>query len=137
MMSPLRVSIAFATSALLVGGCDDGIRAEAAPPVQESRRWRATSARGGQQPRPAIAKRDSQAVIESSGMLESSGGSGSSAASESPGMRNASNVSSPTVSSAEGYIGPSCASPAREDQQRCLWATSRSRTWCSTATIRR
>ena len=35
-------------------------------------------------------------------------------------MRNASNVSSPTASSAEGYIGPSCASPAREDQQRCL-----------------
>jgi hypothetical protein len=35
-------------------------------------------------------------------------------------MRNASNVASAGSSSAEGYIGPSCASPARDDQQRCL-----------------
>ena len=49
-------------------------------------------------------------------------------------MRNASNISSRTVSSAEGYIGPSCASPARDDQQRCLPGYLASPTSCSTAT---
>ena len=53
-------------------------------------------------------------------MLETVAGSESSTTRGSGEMRNASNVSSRAASSAEGYIGPSCASPAREDQQRCL-----------------
>ena len=122
MMSPLRVSIAFATSALMLVGCEDGgVRAEsAASSSRESSLASDLALAGDSSLAKRIAERDSQAVTQSSGMLESAAGSESSKTGGSPGMRNASNVSSPTMSSAEGYIGPSCASPAREDQQRCL-----------------
>lgn len=123
MMSPLRVSIAFAISALMLVGCEDrGARVEAAASTsRESSLASDLALAGDSSLAKRIAERDSQAVTQSSGMLESAaGGSESSKAGGSPAMRTASNVSSPTVSSAEGYIGPSCASPAREDQQRCL-----------------
>ena len=121
MMSPLRVSIAFAASALVLVGCDDGVRAEvAASRSRESSLAKDLQLAGDSSLARQIAKRDSHAVTQSSGILESSGDSASSTTSESLGMRNASNVSSPAAPSAEGYIGPSCASPARDDQQRCL-----------------
>ena len=123
MMSPLRVSIALAASAQLLVGCEDGgARAEAAASrTRESSLASDLALAGDSSVAKRIAQRDSQAVTQSSGMLESAGGSVSSTEGASAGMRNASNVSSPrTATSAEGYIGPSCASPAREDQQRCL-----------------
>ena len=132
MMSPLRVSIAFATSALMLVGCEDsGARAETAASHSRESSLASDLALAGDSSlakriaerdslAKRIAERDSQAVTQSSGMLESAGGSEPSKAGGSPATRNASNVSSPAASSAEGYIGPSCASPAREDQQRCL-----------------
>jgi len=121
MMSPLRWSIALAGSALLASGCDDGIRTEAATSrSRESSLATDLQLAGDSSLARQIATRDSHPVVESSGMLESSGDSGTSTTSEPPGMRNASNVTSSASSSAEGYIGPSCASPARDDQQRCL-----------------
>jgi uncharacterized protein YecT (DUF1311 family) len=121
MMSPLRVSITFVVSALLLVGCEDGgARAEAAASnARESSLASDLALAGDSSLAKRIAERDSQAVTQSSGMLESAGGTKTST-DGSPGMRTASNVSSSAVSSAEGYIGPSCASPARDDQQRCL-----------------
>lgn len=122
MMSPLRVSIAVATSILLLGGCEDrGVRTEAAASrSRESSLANDLALAGDSSLVKRIAQRDSHAVTTSSGALESAGGSAPSTTGGSPGTRNASNVSSAAASSAEGYIGPSCASPAREDQQRCL-----------------
>ena len=125
IMSPLRVSIAFATSATLLVGCEDGgARAEAAAShSRESSLASDLALAGDSSLARRIAERDSQAIIQSSGMLDTVAGSESSTTRGSSEMRNASNasnVSSRTASSAEGYIGPSCASPAREDQQRCL-----------------
>jgi uncharacterized protein YecT (DUF1311 family) len=122
MMSPLRASIVFATSALMLVACEDrGARTEAATSnSRESSLASDLALAGDSSLARRIRQRDSVAVSQSSGMLAPTGGSESSATSGSPGMRNASNVSSATASSAEGYIGPSCASPAHEDQQRCL-----------------
>ena len=122
IMSPLRVSIAFATSATLLVGCEDGgARAEAAAShSRESSLASDLALAGDSSLARRMAERDSQAIIQSSGMLETAAGSESSTTRGSAKMRNASNVSSRPASSAEGYIGPSCASPAREDQQRCL-----------------
>ena len=127
MMSPLSGSIAFATSALLLVGCEDGgARAEAADSrSRESALASDLALAGDSSLAKRISVRDSQPVTQSSGTLESVRGSESSNTGGSPAMRTASNVSTSnvsagTASSAEGYIGPSCASPAREDQQRCL-----------------
>ena len=120
MMSPLRVSIALVISALLSVACDDGVRAEAATSrARESALAKDLQLAGDSSLARQIAARDSHPVTESPGMLASTD-SESPATGEPPAMRNASNASSPAGSSAEGYIGPSCASPAREDQQRCL-----------------
>jgi uncharacterized protein YecT (DUF1311 family) len=122
MMSPLRGSFAFATSALLLVGCEDGgARAEAAASnSRESSLASDLALAGDSSLARRIRSRDSQAVTQSSGALASAGGSETATTSGSPAMRTASNVSSAAGSSAEGYIGPSCASPASEDQQRCL-----------------
>lgn len=121
MMSPLRASIAFANLVVLLAGCDDGVRAEAAATrSRESSLAHDLQLAGDSSLAKRLAQQDSHTVISSSGTLESAGDAGSSTASGSSGTRNASNVSSRPVSSAEGYIGPSCASPARDDQQRCL-----------------
>jgi uncharacterized protein YecT (DUF1311 family) len=60
--------------------------------------------------------RDSSQVTASSGMLDSSMDAGTGSPAEGS-ARNASIASPP---SAEGHIGPSCASPALDDQRRCL-----------------
>jgi len=121
MMSPLRLSIALAASALLTTGCDDGVRDEVATSrSRESSLAQDLQLAGDSSLARRIATRDTHPVVESSGMLDSSVDSGTSRTSAPPGMRTASNVASSVGSSAEGYIGPSCASPARDDQQRCL-----------------
>lgn len=120
MMSPLRWSIACAASAVVATGCDDGVRAEAATSrSRESSLAQDLQLAGDSSLARQIATRDTHPVVESSGMLDSSVDSGTSTTGEPPGMRNASTVASGS-SSAEGYIGPSCASPASDDQQRCL-----------------
>jgi len=114
MMRPLTVSIALASSIALLAACDEGTRAEtAASHSRESSLAQDLQLAGDSSLARRMAGQDTSAVTESPGMLESS------ADPESTTARNASNVSR-AVPSADGYIGPSCASPARDDQQRCL-----------------
>lgn len=122
MMRPLRVSIGITMSlAAALSGCDDRVRAET-----ESSRVRDSSlardleiAQAGRSAARASDGLDSGRVTASPGMLDSSVDSdGSPTVDERP-TRNASNASA-LPPSAEGYIGPSCASPALDDQRRCL-----------------
>jgi uncharacterized protein YecT (DUF1311 family) len=116
MLRPLRVSIALATSIAVFAACDDGTRAEtAASHSRESSLAQDLQLAGDSGATKRMAGQDTSAVTQSPGMLESSSAPESTTA----GARNASNVSS-AAPSADGYIGPSCASPARDDQQRCL-----------------
>jgi uncharacterized protein YecT (DUF1311 family) len=120
MMRPLRVSIAIAASVAMLGACDDGTRAEAAAShTRESSLARDLELAGDSSLARRMEGRDTTSVTESPGMLESTARA-ESTTTGTPTARNAANVSSPSEASAEGYIGPSCASPARDDQQRCL-----------------
>ena len=121
MMRSLHVSIAIATSAVLLAACDDGMRRESATArSRESSLARDLALAGDSSLARQVAQRDSHAVSESSGMLDSTAAAESATTVEMPGAPVASNASSRPAPSAEGYIGPSCASPARDDQQRCL-----------------
>jgi uncharacterized protein YecT (DUF1311 family) len=121
MMRPLHVSIAIAASAVLIAACDEGTGAEsAASRSRESSLAHDLELAGDSSLARQVAERDAHGVTESSGMLDSSTAADSTTAVVSAGATVASNVSSHPAPSAEGYIGPSCASPARDDQQRCL-----------------
>lgn len=117
----IHVSIAFAASATLLAACDDGTRAESATArSRESSLARDLELASDSSLARKAAARDTHAVTQSAGMLDSTT-IAESAATEAPGEAPvASNVSSRAAPSADGYIGPSCASPARDDQQRCL-----------------
>jgi uncharacterized protein YecT (DUF1311 family) len=121
MMRPLRVSIGITLSALTLLGCEDGARME----TRSSRVGDSALARDleiaqrGRDMMRASEGSDSGAITASPGMLDSSADSGRSYSPEESSARNASNPSASTPS-AEGYIGPSCASPALDDQRRCL-----------------
>jgi uncharacterized protein YecT (DUF1311 family) len=123
-MRPLRVSIAMASSLVLLAACDGQPRARtaaASPPDSSLARDLEIAVGKGVTP-VASDGRDTRAVTQSPGMLDSSQSSSGTSADEGA-TRNVSDVSTPPASatpSAEGYIGPSCASPARDDQQRCL-----------------
>ena len=132
MMRPLRVSIAIASSLVLLASCDEQPRAKtaAARPPDSSLARDLEIAAGKGTTAMASDGRDTRAVTQSPGMLDSSRSSadasadtGADASADEGPTRNVSDVSTPVASStpsAEGYIGPSCASPARDDQQRCL-----------------
>ena len=132
MLRPLRHSILFAGALLQLVACDDGTRAETAASTardsalahdlqlagDDSARAAGRDARLPGSVPPMVERSESQpaassstparTVAVSSGALGEAGGA------------TARNVSSASVPSAEGYIGPSCASPALEDQRRCL-----------------
>jgi uncharacterized protein YecT (DUF1311 family) len=118
-MRSLRASFALAIALAPLAACDDGGRAESAASIARD----STLARDLQLAGDSAAAsrvyvgRDTGAVSESPGMLDSAAGATTALGETTGGARNASNAASP---SAEGFIGPSCASPAREDQQRCL-----------------
>ena len=120
MMRPLRVSgIVMALAAL--SACDDGVRAE----TESSRARDSSLARDLEIAQGRVAStrpsdgRDSADVTSSPGMLDSSVDTAGAGDLSEASARTASNVSA-TTPSAEGYIGPSCASPALDDQRRCL-----------------
>ena len=120
MMRPLRVSIGIATSLLALSACDDGLRVESGTTrVRDSSLARDLEIAQGGRGVGASDGRDSAEVTASPGMLDSSDESGAAPVPEEPSTRNASNASG-SAPSAEGYIGPSCASPALDDQRRCL-----------------
>jgi uncharacterized protein YecT (DUF1311 family) len=120
-MRPLRASIGIAISLVQLAACEDDART-ASVRVQDSSLAHDLEIAGARDSSARISEgRDSSAVTESSGMLDSSQALPES--SSEAGARTVSDIASPPPSpkpSAEGYIGPSCASPAREDQQRCL-----------------
>jgi uncharacterized protein YecT (DUF1311 family) len=124
MMRLLRVSIAIAASLVLLSGCEERARTKtaAARPPDSSLARDLEIAGGKDTAARASDGRDTRAVTQPPGMLDSSRSSSEPALDDGP-ARTVSDVApSPTSStpSAEGYIGPSCASPARDDQQRCL-----------------
>ena len=118
MMRPLRASIGTAASLLLLSACDDRLRVDSGTTRDSSLARDLEIAQGGRGASTSDG-RDSGEVTASPGMLDSSDDSAASPASEESSTRNASN-SSASGPSAEGYIGPSCASPGLDDQRRCL-----------------
>ena len=124
MMRPLGVWIAILISLVNLAACADDTRTDSADTrVRDSLLARDLEIAGATGASPAIADgRDSSAVTDSPGMLDSTRAS-SDTGSESGSARTASDTGAQpagSTPSAEGYIGPSCASPARDDQQRCL-----------------
>ena len=121
MMRSLRVSIGITTCLVTLSGCDDGIRAKAeSPRASDSALARDLEiAQRGRGEERASDGRDSGEVTASPGMLESTTDSSYSFSVDESPARNASNTAA-SAPSAEGYIGPSCASPALDDQRRCL-----------------
>lgn len=122
MMRPLHVSVAFAISLVQLAACDDGGRAESEASIaSDSTLARDLQLAGDSAAASRVfAGRGTDAVTESPGMLDTSAGATAARGDSASAMRNASNASAAGPPSAEGFIGPSCASPAREDQQRCL-----------------
>jgi uncharacterized protein YecT (DUF1311 family) len=129
MMRPLGSPILLASVMLLIPMCDDGTRTEtAASTARDSSLAHdialATDDSG------ASALRDAQHAGSVAPLVATSAGATGRTVAESPGTvgepapatgaaASARNVAS-TSPSAEGYIGPSCASPAIDDQRRCL-----------------
>jgi uncharacterized protein YecT (DUF1311 family) len=121
MMRPLRAPLVLAVLVLLAA-CDEGTSGESA--VSNARDSSLASdlqlAGDSAAASRVFAGRDTSAITESPGMLDSSGGATGAPADSEGAARNASNSMAAVSPSAEGYLGPSCASPAREDHQRCL-----------------
>ncbi len=119
-MRPLRVSIGITMSLSALFGCEDGLRTEfRSAGVRDSSLARDLEiAQGGASAARISDGRGSGEVTASAGMLDSSVDTSTSTHLSEGSARTASNVSASP--SAEGYIGPSCASPALDDQRRCL-----------------
>jgi uncharacterized protein YecT (DUF1311 family) len=122
-MRPLRVSLALAISLVLGAvACADGTSAEsAAAHARDSSLAHDLQLAGDSAAASrAFAGRDTEEVTESPGMLDSSAGGAAPRAQDGSAARTATDAPDAAPPSADGYIGPSCASPARDDQQRCL-----------------
>ena len=118
MLRPLRVSMIVVPLLTTLSGCEADRRGAADSSVVRDTalaRDLEIAQRGPGSERTSDG-RDSSQVTASSGMLDSSMDAGANSVAESS-ARNASSTSTP---SAEGFIGPSCASPAPDDQRRCL-----------------
>jgi len=127
MMRPLFLTIAIATVALHLAACDDGTQDETAGArSRDSSLASDLRLARGDTARPA----DSVSIPP---MVESSGGAASNAGTtrvvsndaattmmESSGSIGSTRSDSSSSVSAEGFVGPSCASPALLDQRRCL-----------------
>jgi uncharacterized protein YecT (DUF1311 family) len=120
MLRLLHTPILIAASAVMMAACD----AKAGTESADSRARDSAlahdlelAANGG--PGNHAAARDSAIVSDAAGAPDSSAAE-SGVADGSPRASNATNASSSDAPAAEGYVGPSCASPARDDQQRCL-----------------
>lgn len=122
-MRTLRASFVIASLVVLAAGCDEGIRTETVGArARDSALARDLEIAGAGDSSVNVGpKRDSSAVIESTGSLDSTEASPESSATRP--TRVASDLATPpstSTPSADGFIGPSCASPAADDQQRCL-----------------
>jgi uncharacterized protein YecT (DUF1311 family) len=118
-MRPLRISLVLAASAAQ-WACVDEARTETA----------AAQARDSALVHDLVLAGYDSAVVRPTGRYFGSPSMSASTVTESPGeladagsatpTSSASNAASGPAPSAESYVGPSCASPAADDQQRCL-----------------
>jgi uncharacterized protein YecT (DUF1311 family) len=112
--------IVIAASAALTNACDRNAGRESAashPPDSALARDLAVAASGA--PASGVGARDTLIAPEPAGTPDSSAGE-TGATDGLPSTSNATDALPTAAPSAEGYIGPSCASPTRSDQQRCL-----------------
>lgn len=120
MMRPLHVSLALAATLVPLATCDDGTRHETAFSHSRDSSLAGDLALAGDTGvvLHAGVSREPRTVTESRGTLESDGAP----AANTDAPATTSSVSNVATSSpsAEGYLGPSCASPVPDDQQRCL-----------------
>lgn len=121
-MRSFLLAIVLASSLLPAVACGDQRQAEAAAShardsslKHDLELARAESTIGAPTTMREVGSR--QAVTESPGIVDVAFPAGSAASTVATPAMNASN---PRTPSAEGYIGPSCASPALDDQRRCL-----------------
>ena len=119
MLRPLRVSLTVVLSLATLAGCEaagrTGADSSVARDTSLARDLEIAQASG--EAERASDGRDSGQVVASSGMLDANADTEVAEALSESAARNASRTAVP---SAEGYIGPSCASPALDDQRRCL-----------------
>ena len=119
MKTPLRMSVGITMSLYALSGCEDGVRVESrSSAARDSSLARDLEIAQGRTATVTSEGRDSGEVTVSPGMLDSADAADTMALSESS-ARTASSASAGSPS-ADGYIGPSCASPALDDQRRCL-----------------
>jgi uncharacterized protein YecT (DUF1311 family) len=118
------MSLMLAGSALLWACADDGARTEtAAAHARDSALAHDLVLAGYDSSVIFPAGRDTRAPVTTTRMVTESPGvlaAGDSGTGRSGASTPARSASAASVPSAEGYIGPSCASPARDDQQQCL-----------------
>ena len=120
MMRLLHTPIVIAASAVMMAACDVNAGTQSADSrVRDSALAHdlELAANGG--PAGHATARDRAIVSDPAGASDTSAAE-SEVADRSPRAGNATNASSSGAPAAEGYVGPSCASPARDDQQRCL-----------------
>lgn len=119
-MRPLRISLVLAASAAQ-WACVDEARTETAAAYARDSALAHDLALAGYDStamRPSgryfgVPSTSARTVTESPGALADAG-------SDSGATSTATNVAATSAPSAESYVGPSCASPAADDQQRCL-----------------
>ena len=122
MMSLFRAStvIVLTASAVLTNACERNTgRASAASRAPDSALARDLALAADSAPASGVAARDTAIALEPAGTADSSAGE-SDATDGPPSASNATDALPSAAPAAEGYLGPSCASPARDDQQRCL-----------------
>ena len=120
MMRLLHTLIVIAASAVIMAACGANAGTEsAASRVRDSALAHdlELAANGG--PGSRAVARDSAIVSDPAGASDTSAAE-SEVADRSPRGGDATNASSSGAPVSEGYVGPSCESPARDDQQRCL-----------------
>ena len=133
MMRPLCLSIVIATTAFQLSACDDGTREEtAAALARDSSLTHDLQLASGDTAHEPAPGRDVSAPSSVPPMLERTGSTAATnarvASNESSGSGGSVTITESSGSiapstkrvDAEGYAGPSCASPALSDQRRCL-----------------
>lgn len=118
-MRLLQKSIVIAASAVLMAACGASSGSEAgASRARDSALARDLELAADSGPASDVPSRDGAVVTEATRTPDVT--APESVAADGPLRPSATIASSSDATPAEGYIGPSCASPARDDQQRCL-----------------
>jgi uncharacterized protein YecT (DUF1311 family) len=119
-MRPLRVSLVLAAATLQWACGVDEARTETAAAHSRDSALTHDLVLAGYDSAVVAQRRDSSARTTSTRTVTMSGGDLATSDSAFASRNAALNTSAAPAPSAEGYIGPSCASPAADDQRRCL-----------------